>query len=149
MSIGAIWADIWDEAIWGAIWSQTEVEPQPEPESTQKPAGRSKRRRYFVEIDGQEFEVSNPDEAAVLLERARTVAVKAIEKARAAPIRIDQGIQRPRINTKSVELKPIVRQARKEILSLYDEAIRDIEIRALMARADEEDEEEAIIRFLM
>lgn len=123
---------------------------EPEPEATQKPAGRPrrKRRRYYVEIDGQEFEVSGADEAAVLLSRAREVAQTAIEKARAAPVRINHGLSRPRIKTADPELAPIVAQARREILDLYDEAIRDLEIKALMAKADEE-EEEALIRLLM
>ena len=122
----------------------------PEEPQASKAAGRPKRkrRRYYVEIDGQEFEVSGADEAAVLLSRAREVAQTAIEKARAAPVRINHGLSRPRIKTADPELAPIVAQARREILDLYDEAIRDLEIKALMAKADEE-EEEALIRLLM
>jgi hypothetical protein len=111
-------------------------------------AGRKRRKeRYYVEIDGQEFEVSSPSEALSLLARARDVAEAQIEKARASPVRVARGIRRPRITTDSPELRAVVRQAREEITSLYDAAIRDLEIAALMKAADEEDE--ALIRLLM
>lgn len=112
-------------------------------------AGRKRRkRRQYVEIDGQEFEVASPAEAMELLARARDVAKAQIEKARAAPIRVNRGIARPRITTQSPELKAVVKQARDEITSLYDAAIRDFEIAALM-RAAEDEEEEELIRLLM
>lgn len=113
-------------------------------------AGRPKRprRRLLVEIDGQDFEVSSPEEAQVLLARAKQVATQAIEKARKAPVRVDRGIQRPRISTPDPELIPVVKQARQEIRSLYDEFSMELEIAALMRKRDEE-EEEAIIRLLM
>jgi hypothetical protein len=111
-------------------------------------AGRTKkRRRLFVEIDGQDFEVGSAEEAIQLLNQAKQVAVAQIE--RAAAIRISSGIPRPKITSKSPELKQVVSKARKEITSLYDQAIRDFEIAALMAAAEQEDEEEALIRFLM
>lgn len=113
-------------------------------------AGRPKRprRRLLVEIDGQDFEVSSAEEASILLARAKALATQAIEKARKAPVRIDRGIQRPRISTPDPELIPVVQQARQEIRSLYDELSMELEIAALMRKRDEE-EEEAIIRLLM
>lgn len=123
---------------------------EPEPETTQSPAGRPKRRRrkLLVEIDGQDFEVSSADEARILLAKAKQVAEKAIEKARQTPVRVDRGIQRPRIATSEPELKQVVAEARREIVSLYDEFTRDMEITALMRRAEEQEEEE-LIRLLM
>jgi len=119
------------------------------PVSENKGAGRKRRRRrLIVEIDGREFEVSSPSEALSLLEQAKDVAQAQVAKARAAPVRIARGIQRPRIRTAAPELKQIVAQARKEIVSLYDGLARDVEIAALMAKANEE-EEEALIRLLM
>lgn len=116
-------------------------------------AGRSRRRRYLVEIDGQDFEVSGIDEAQALLERAKAVATKAIEKASSAPstrvARGRPGIPRPVIRTADPELKAVVRQAQFEIAEIYDSAVRDMEIRALLAKREEEDEEEALIRLLM
>lgn len=149
MAIGANWAEIW-APVWAPVWTQDA--PEPEPESTQKPAGRSKRprRRLLVEINGQDFEVSSPDEARVLLDQAREVAQHAIEKARAAPVRVARGIQRPNITTAAPELKQVVAEARREIVGLFDGLARDIEIAALMRkRFEEQDEEEALIRFLM
>lgn len=110
---------------------------------------RKRRRRYYVEIDGQEFEVSGPAEAESLLARAKDVAQAQVEKARASPVRVATGIKRPRIETASPELKAVVRQARQEITELYDAAIRDFEIAALLAKKAEDEEEEALIRLLM
>lgn len=121
--------------------------PEPAPEATQKPAGR-KRRRLVVEIDGRDFQVSSADEAIALLQRAKEFAVAQIEQSRAKPATVRPGIQRPRIKTAAPELRQAVQQARQEITSLYDAAIRDFEIAALLAKADEE-EEEALIRLLM
>lgn len=113
-------------------------------------AGRPKRprRKLLVEIDGQDFEVSSAEEAAVLLAQAKKLAAQAIEKARKAPVRVNRGVQRPKISTPSPELIPVVQRARQEITSLYDSFGRDLEIAALM-RKREEEEEEAIIRLLM
>lgn len=107
---------------------------------------RKKRRKQYVEIDGQDFEVSGPEEAIALLERAKALVTQAIEKTQTS-VRVRPGITRPRIRTTDPELRPIIRQAQADITKLYDDAIRDFEIRALMAQADEE--EEAIIRLLM
>lgn len=149
MAIGANWAEIW-APVWQQVWTQTATEPEPEPESTQKPAGRPKRqrRKLLVEIDGQDFEVSSSDEALALLERAKTVAQSALEKARKAPVRINRGVQRPRISTPDPELIEVVTKAREQIVSLYDDYSMELEISALMRKRDEE-EEEAIIRLLM
>jgi hypothetical protein len=120
-----------------------------EPISENKGAGKRRRRKkYLVEIDGQDFEVSSPSEAIELLARAKTVATQAIEKASKAPTRVGPGIDRPRIRTSDPELKPVVHRAQAELTKIYDSAIRDLEIAALMRKADE-DEEEALIRLLM
>lgn len=117
-------------------------------------AGRPKRprRRLLVEINGEDFEVSSEDEARILLAQARKIAQKAIEKARAAPVRVSSGIQRPRITTAAPELRQVVAEARQDIVSLFDGLARDLEIAALMRKRAEEQErqeEETLIRFLM
>ena len=151
MAIGANWAEIWNTAIWDPVWTQDAVEPDPESESTQTPAGRPKRsrRKLLVEINGQDFEVSSEDEARVLLDKARQVAQKAIEKACTTPVRVTRGVQRPSITTTAPELKQVVAQARREIVGMFDGLSRDMEIAALMRRRTEEQEEEALIRLLM
>lgn len=124
-----------------------------EPVSENKGAGRRKRRkRYLVEIDGQDFEVSSLGEAEALLDRAKEVAAKAIEKASQAPTRIAPGrpgISRPVIRTAAPELRAAIQRASQEIGALYDSARRDLEIAALMAKQIEDEEEEALIRLLM
>jgi hypothetical protein len=114
-------------------------------------AGRPKRprRRLLVEINGEDFEVSSEDEARVLLDQAREIAAKAIEKARKAPVRVTRGVQRPRISTPAPELKQVVAEARREIVDLFDGLARDMEIAAFMRKQIEDEEEEALIRFLM
>jgi hypothetical protein len=113
-------------------------------------AGRKRRRRrLLVEIDGRHFEVESEAQAFALLERAKEVAVRQIAAARAAPVRVEYGIKRPSIRTDSDALRPLVRQKRAEIVALYDALLRDLEIQYLLAKADEEDEEETLIRFLM
>jgi hypothetical protein len=117
-------------------------------------AGRPKRprRRLLVEINGQDIEVSSEDEARVLLEQARKIAERAIEKARTAPVRVSRGIQRPRITTSAPELRQVVAEARRDIVDLFDGLSRDLEIASLMRKRMEEQEraeEEALIRFLM
>lgn len=151
MAIGANWAEIW-APVWKEVWAQTATEPEPEPESTQKPAGRPKRlrRRLLVEINGEDFEVSGAEEARVLLEQARQITQRAIEKARTAPVRVNRGVQRPRITTPAPELKQVVAEARREITTLFDDLARDMEIAALMRkRFEEQDEEDDLIRLLM
>jgi hypothetical protein len=115
-------------------------------------AGRPKkpRRRLLVEINGQDFEVSGADEARVLLDQARQVAAAAIQKARKASVRIPGGVPRPRIVTEAPELKQVVADARRDIVSLFDGLARDLEIAALMRKQfEEQDEEDDLIRLLM
>lgn len=117
---------------------------------SQRPAGRAKhrKRRYIVEIDNQEFEVSGIEEAQELLDKAKNLAASVVTSARNSTI-VKPGLKVPQIRTPNKELVPVVQQARKEIRDLYSDLQRDLEIRFLLARADEEDEEEAIIRLLM
>jgi hypothetical protein len=147
----ANWHFISPNYVWaGLVQTEAAPEPEPEPEGTQKPAGRKRRRRrLLVEIDGQDFEVESVDEAVVLLDRAKEVAVAQIAQASAATVRVEHGIKRPSIRTDYDALRPLVRQKRAEIVALYDALLRDLEIQYLMAQADEEDEEETLIRFLM
>jgi hypothetical protein len=147
---------------WGLSWGGTtgawltswarEFVPPVEPETPAvTPAGR-KKRRHYVEIDGQQFDVANANEALQLLNRARALAEVAAEtkakkvEAKAAraqkprPIRI----QTPKI-TASPELGLDLSQIRQDIARIYDSAAAEAELRVLLLRALEEDEEEAIL----
>ena len=130
-------------------WTNAETGAAPVVTQTQKGAGRSRRRhrRYFVEIDGQEFDVNSPEEAKQLLDKAKSLAEQVVTSARNS-ITVKPGLKVPQIRTPNKELVPVVQAARAEIRDLYAEFQRDLEIRMLLARADEE-EEEAIIRLLM
>lgn len=112
---------------------------------------RKRRRRLVVEIDGRDFEVESVEQAVALLERAKEVAVKQIAAVRAASVRVERGapIKRPSIRTDSPPLRELVREKRAQIVSLYDALLRDLEIQYLLTKADEEDEEETLLRFLM
>lgn len=118
-------------------------------ETTVRGAGKSKsKRRYIVEIDGQEFEVSSVDEALALLAEAKALAKQVATEARQATV-VKPGLRIPQIRTPDKELVPVIQKARAEIKDIYAELKRDLEIRFLIARADEAEEEEAIIRLLM
>lgn len=136
---------------WLTSWASTFVPPPPtEPDTG---AGKSKRRhRYFVEIDGQQFEVRGAAEAQQLLERAKALAERAAEtkakkvEAKAAraqkprPVRLEV----PKI-TASPELGLDLAPIRRDIARIYDNAAALAELRVLLQRAMEEDEEEAIL----
>jgi hypothetical protein len=80
VAIGVNWAEIW-APVWGAVWTQVPPEPpEPEPEVAQTPAGISRKRRLYVEIDGQQFAVANASEAVDLLQRARELAERQAEE---------------------------------------------------------------------
>jgi hypothetical protein len=135
---------------WLSSWAGVFV-PPPEPEVPDVvPAGR--RRRYYVEIDGQQFDVANASEAQQLLSRARALAevaaeskakkveAKAARAAKPRPIRI----QAPKI-TASPELQLDLTSFRQDIARIYDSAAAIAELRLLLLRAIEEEEEEAIL----
>lgn len=112
-------------------------------------AGRKRRRRkYIVEIDGQDFAVDTVDEAEELISKAKAIMETIVERARANVTVIQHGIKLPQIRTPDAALVPVVQKARKELRSIYDEVKRDLEIRYLFAKA-QEDEDEEIIRLLM
>lgn len=139
---------------WLTSWASTYVPPEPEPEPVRETgAGSNKRRRrYYVEIDGQQFPVENADEALRLLKRARELASEVAEEAaqkkqakasraqKPRPIRL----QAPKV-TASPELKIDLAPIRQELVQIYDSAAATAELRLLMQRAIEEDEEEAIL----
>lgn len=152
--MASTWGVCWggDIGAWLTSWSRI-VTPQPEPETPAvQPAGRKTKRRYYVEIDGQQFEVENASQAVQLLERARALAERAAESAakkveakasRAAKPRPFK-IQAPRI-TASPELGIDLAPFRSDISRIYDSAAALAELRLLLQRAIEDDEEEAIL----
>jgi hypothetical protein len=123
--------------------------------TAQTPAGSSqhRRKRYFVEIDDQTFQVSSPEHARALLDRAREVAqsyaeelaqkaIVAPRKYNAKPIKLAT----PTISSPNPELREIIQSARKSINAVYRNAAIDAELSLLLRRKiAEEEEEEAIL----
>lgn len=125
-------------------------------------AGRkTNRRRYFVEIDGQQFLVDNAQQAQALLDQARAMAERSSEiAARKVEKRVkkvvakgkDPGpirIERPKV-TASPELQLDLSAIRADIDRLYANAAALVEMRLLLEmKAAEEDEEDALLLLLM
>lgn len=142
---------------WLTSWARTGGVTPPVVDTTQTPAGRkTRRKRLFVEIDGQTFEVSGPEHARALLDRAREIAashaqeiaakaVQSVRKVGKRPV----ALPTPSITSSDPELKEVVREARKQFNELYRSSAIDAELALLMARQLElEDEEEALLLLL-
>lgn len=148
MAIGANWAEIWGP-VWGQVWTQDAAQPTPEV-AAPTPAGRSrKHRRMFVEIDGQHFPVESVQHAQALLERAKVLAPKAAEEAAERAVkRVTTKVQKVEIKapaiTASPDLKLDLTDIRQQISKVYADTARDLELRMLLQRQAEQDEEEAI-----
>ena len=118
-------------------------------------AGRSKRRRrYTVVIDGAEFEVENQQHAIELLSRAKELAqVEATKVAEAVvPVKTVRktgkkaiALQTPKISSPDPELSQIITDARNAINEIYRSAALQAELAYLMARQQDQDDEEAIM----
>ena len=119
-------------------------------------AGKSKRRkkRYVVEIDGQDFPVSSPEEAQTLLQAAK----EALQEQIAEPVKkAKKGklpVNKPRIRVTGMpgpELTEIVQAIagiRDEIGEMYRDAARTAEIAYLIGVKKKRDDEEALLLLL-
>lgn len=134
------------------------VPPEPEPEPSQRPAGRKRRRRYIVSIDGRDFEVDSAAEALNLLERAKAIAQKAAAEAAKQVLRrkVRSGrkptvqLRKPEIRTDAPVADAQLMELRQEIAAIYDRAAVDAEIGYLFLKLlrEEQDEEDALIVLL-
>jgi hypothetical protein len=168
MAIGAAWAEIWNEDIWAAIWSQDAPEPPVEEDDETALGGIArkkprKKRRMFVEIDGNQFPVNSASEAAQLLSQARALAeMKAEQSAATAETNVRRIARRtgsvPSLKVKapdirvSPELKAESRAVIAEIDRLYKQAATIAELRVLMEerlRKEAEAEMEAELLLLL
>lgn len=137
-----------------------DVAPQPDPEPTVTPAGKSRRRTYYVEIDGQQFLVNDVEQARQLLQRARAIAEReAEEKGERATKALKRKVRAQRVPVVRVHA-PVIRLApelRAELLPvvedirrLYSRAAEMAELRLLMlkaeqARADDDEEDDLLL----
>lgn len=120
-------------------------------------ASQRKRRRYYVEIDGQAFPVADAAEASQLLQRARAIAerqaeaqsekaVKVLTRKRKVPrVRIDA----PVVAT-SPELKDDLAPLIADIQRLYAQAAVNAELRLRLAQIEknEQDDEDDLLLLL-
>lgn len=120
-------------------------------------AGKPKRRkRYLIEIDGQEFLVSSFAEAEALLQKAAALAQQVADQAAARNSKRTRRkkravqISKPVIETPNTEIQPLVSQYRADIDKIYESMARDAEIRELLRlKLIEEDEDDAVIALLL
>lgn len=121
--------------------------------TTQPGGGRSRRktRRYFVEIDGQNFPVSSAEEAQVLLTAAKEALSEQIEQPVAKAKQGRLPVNKPRIRVTGLpgpELTEIVQAIagiRDEIGQMYRDAARTAEIAYLIGQKRRKDDEEALL----
>lgn len=138
---------------WLASWASLYVPPDPPPPPpVETAAGKKKhKRKFYVEIDNQRFDVDSPAEAIQILnharalaERAAELAVKKVEvKAKQSPKPKPIRVLAPKI-TASPELQIDLAPIRQDLKRIYSDAAVLAELRLLMQRA-EEDEEETIL----
>lgn len=152
MAIGAIWGEIWNEAIWDtSIWSQDAVEQA-------KKGGRSRRARYIVEVDGQFIQVATIAEAQSVLAQAKELATVTAQK----DVRPKVRIKPPRIAVKTASGKPTTSQTlqrsvqttQQAVNQIYRKAAAEIEqtrelARLIHRKLEQEDEDEAILALML
>jgi hypothetical protein len=150
-----VFADgLWADDLWAAgFWSTTDAAPAPEP-TTPTPAGKGKKRhkhRYFVQIDGQDFEVRDQQEAIEVLQKAAALAEVAAErqakaaKPQQAPKVEPVKLAPPVIRTNApIDLEPY----REAIERAYRNAAMAEEMRRLLEAQMWDDEEAAVYLLL-
>ena len=133
---------------------QAATPPTPDPTPAANPAGSNKRRRYYVEIDGQAFPVASEAEAVALLQRARAIAERQAEaKATSVERRLRKRVAVPAIalKTPSITVAPELRAATAPLIAdierLYAKASLEMELRLLLEkqRAADDDDEDVLL----
>jgi hypothetical protein len=124
---------------------------------SQTPAGKSRRKpaRQYVEIDGQPFEVRSAQEAVELLNRARALAERESEatasdaakkvsrETKVTPVKVEAPEIKAPVEMRD-ELAPII----ADIQRLYAKAAETAELRLLLQRQLDAEEEEELILLL-
>jgi hypothetical protein len=124
---------------------------------TTRHAGRKRRkRRYIVEVDGQEFEVENQQQAVAVLDRAREAAQQAAEAqaeevlAKVTPRATRVGrantiVLKPPVIDGPAELSAEMARAREAIAKTYADAALAAELRLLLLLQQMQEDEETIL----
>jgi hypothetical protein len=121
-----------------------------------KGAGRSRRRKYVLRIDGRIFEAESEDAALAILAQAQSLAqVAARHKAdaivdRALPKAIALGAVKPiQIKAPTIVVSDVLKDAARAAQAAIDKAFADesaaAELRLLLALQDQDDEEEWLL----
>jgi hypothetical protein len=113
---------------------------------------KRRRRRLYVEIDGQPFEVQSAEEARQLLNRARALAERVAEtEAKKVEAKVSRAkkprpikLKTPTV-TASPELEIDLNPFRADLARIYDSQAALAELRVLLQRAIEEEEEESLL----
>lgn len=113
----------------------------------QQVGGRARkyRRRYIVEVDGQDFAVESEEDARALLESAKETAQEVVEQAIVSAKAAPPTLKAPRIRVRGEvgpELQSLIAEValvRQQIRDLYERARRDAEIAYLMQLDDDEE----------
>lgn len=124
------------------------------PDQAMRPAGRPiRRKRYYIEIDGQTFDVPSIADAETLLTRAKALALNHAQQA--AEHIVSRGTQSgskpialptPTIRSPNPELRDLIHETHEIINNVYRSTAIDAELAALLTRAlAEQDEEEALL----
>jgi hypothetical protein len=154
-------ADFWPAGFWAdGFWTnQGAPEPEPETDTAQTPAGKSRRhRRYVVEIDGQQFAVDSASQAVELLQRARAIAERQAEQQAeqksqqaAKALTKKARVPRVRIAAPAIHVSPDIQADAAPLIAdierLYRQAEETAELRLLLLKqmADEDDEDDVLL----
>lgn len=127
--------------------------------SASNAAGRPTRRRYVVEIDGQDFIVESPDQARQLLDKATEAAEEKAEqaldranKAQKRPQRKVMADARKALREPSIyapEFPELAADVQRQIRAIYDSALQAIEISALLRKREEDEMDDEDILLLL
>lgn len=127
-------------------------------EAAARHAGRIRRKRLFLEIDNQTFEVNSLDEAEHILEMARSQAqshatsvvrreVKR-RRRRGRPV-TNITVPKPIIVARSPELREMVLSAQRQIDAAYEKVEVEQEIAAMLRIKAQNERDEEDLLFLL
>jgi hypothetical protein len=154
--LASSWGNSWggETGSWLTSWSGV-ASPTPAPSvTTPTPAGRSRKRRYFVEIDGQQFLVDSAEQARQLLDQARAIAERQSEERAERATKLlkrKKVVPQVRIAQPQIAVSPAIKAEVAPIIAdierLYRKAAIEAELRLLLMRqmAEEDDEDDILL----
>ena len=121
---------------------------------------RKRRRKIEVEIDGEVFDVNSEEEAVTLFDTLKAearkqadLAIQRAQKAEKRPTRkvladVRKSLAVPYIKADALVMD-LANEAMLDIENMYQDALRIVEIGALLKKRDDDDDEEAAILLLL